>query len=135
MSSLSGESERTDFHPTAFDLETTAGEESDGLGNEYAFEGLNACGEDVGRVVIFHRNGFLEDDGAVVVLFIHEVHRGAGDLDAGFEHGLVDPAAVAAPAREGGDQGRVDVQGSTVEFSARLEGREEAEQDATRSIG
>ena len=65
----------------------------------------------------------------MVVLLVHEVHRRARDLDARFQHRLVQARAVAARPGEGRDQGRMHVDGAPLETAAQLEGREETEQE------
>ena len=58
----------------------------------------------------------------MVVFGVHEVNGGAGHLDTGFQHRLVHALSVEAVATEGGDQGRVRVDGASVELPASLEG-------------
>ena len=50
----------------------------------------DTCGERSRRVFLTNRDGFLEDDGAAVVLGVDEVNGDAGDTAAVFEDGLVE---------------------------------------------
>ena len=90
--------------------------------------GLDPGGEGVGRVVVLHRDGLLQDDGPVVVLRVDEVDRRPGQLHPRFEDGFVNAVSVEALATEGRDQGGVDVHRAAVELAARLERRQEAQE-------
>ena len=110
------------------DLEAALREEPDGFGDQAALRGLDPCGQGLDGVVFEHRDGLLEDDRAVVVLLVGEVHRGAGHLHPLLEDGFVDLTSVETLAGEGGNQGRVDVDGASFELAAQLEDGEEAEE-------
>ncbi len=63
------------------------------------------------RVVIEHRHDRLAHDGAGVHAFVHEVHGAAGEFHAMFER-----LPLRLFAREGGKQGRMDIQNAAEEI-------------------
>ena len=66
----------------ALDLEAAIGVEGDGFGEGLALGLEDAGGEGLGRVVVEHRHGLLEDDRAGVVGGVGEVDGAAADLHA-----------------------------------------------------
>ena len=64
----------------------------------------------------------------MVVLRVDEVDRRPGQLHPRFEDGFVNAVSVEALATEGRDQGGVDVHRAAVELAARLERRQEAQE-------
>ena len=61
------------------------------------------------RVALAHFDGFLQEDRAVIEIFIHKVDCGARDFRASFKHFLMDVKTVIAFSAEGRDQRRMDV--------------------------
>ncbi len=66
-------------------------------------------GERFRRVAVFHGNHRLQNNGAGVVMLVHEMHCAAGHFRAVFQHGLMDANAVHALAAEGRQQGGMDI--------------------------
>src|ERR1700676_5224020 len=65
----------------------------------------DARGEGVAVVVVVNRDNALQDDDAVVEVLVDEVNRAAGHLDA-----VIEGLLLGVEAREGGQQGRVNVE-------------------------
>ena len=63
-------------------------------------------------VIVAHGDGGLENDGTGVELFIHEMHRAAGDADAVFQRLL-----LRVEAGKGGQQGGVNVEDAAGELA------------------
>ena len=81
----------------ALEHDAAGGDQADRLGHQPALGGLDAGGEGVGGVVVAHRHGFLQQDRAVVVVVVDEVHRRAAHLHA---------APRARPRGRGGRRSR-----------------------------
>ena len=81
----------------------------DGLGIGLEFGLKDPCGERLGRVVVQHRNGPLEDHGAVIVLVVGKVDRAAAELCPIVDDGLMYVMAVKAMSAKGRNQPRVDI--------------------------
>ena len=84
------------------------------------FFGEDALGERVGVVGVEDRDGALQDDGAVVEVFVDEVDGATRDFDA-----VVEGLLLSVEAGEGGQQRRVDIEDAVGEGGNEL-GREQA---------
>ena len=82
--------------------------------------GEDALGEGVGVVGLENRNCTLENDGAVVEVFVDEVHGAAGDF-----HAVVEGLLLGVEARESGQQRGVNVEDAVGECGDES-GREQA---------
>ena len=98
-----------DPHGAPVLADPTLGEEAQGLRIEAVLHVSDPVGQGLRRVVGVDRHGVLQNDGAVVVLLVDQVHGGAAPVHAVVEDGAVDVHAVHALAPKGGEEGRVDV--------------------------
>src|SRR5512135_995360 len=74
-------------------------------GQELMFGAEHTSRECLGGVTGEHRYPRLGENGAPIVLLVHQVDGGAGELRAAGEHGLVHPVAVHPGAAKGRQQG------------------------------
>ena len=83
----------------AADLVLAAGDAGDGFGVGDVLFDEDAVGEGVCVVGVENRDGALEDDGAVVEVFVDEVDGAAGDF-----HAVVECLLLGVESRESGQQ-------------------------------
>lgn len=112
--------------PAGDPADAALGDHANRFGIGVAFGGEHAGGQGVGRIVGKHGNGFLEDDGAVIVLIVAIVDGASAGLATRGEHGFVDPPAVKAGAAEIRQQGGVNVDDAAGEMGGYPPERKEA---------
>jgi len=71
----------------------------------------DASGKRIHCVIVVNRNGGLQDDGAGVEIFVHEMHRASGEFHAVFE-GL----ALGFETGECRQKRRMNVESAAVKF-------------------
>jgi len=104
----------------AADFVLPADDACNGLGVGDVLFGEDALGKGVGVVGVENGDGALEDDDAVVEVFVDEVHGAAGDFDA-----VVEGLLLGVEAGEGGQERWVDVEDAIWEGGDEC-GREQA---------
>ena len=100
-----------------------------------AFGCENAGLERTCRIVVADFDRALQDNGAVIVLVIDEVHGAAGDLGAVTEHSSMHGQAIHPPPTERWDERRVDVDDAVLEVRWNGHVLEKAAHDDVLSAG
>ena len=98
------------FHRQRVEVYLSGGDAVDRAGVENVLLFEHAGGEGVGGVAGKHGHPGLGDDGAVVVLLVHEVDGDARNAVAGCQNRLMHALAVHASASELGQQRRMHVE-------------------------
>src|SRR5690348_1832476 len=89
----------------AFDAIAAFEDDAHGFGIDAMLFGEDAGGERLLGVVVADGHGGLEDDGAGVEIFVHEVHSAAGDF-----HAVIERLALGFESRERGEKRRMDIE-------------------------
>ena len=106
--------------PPALNLIVSVGDAGDGFAIGDVFFDEDSLGERVGVVALENWDRSLQDDGAVVEMFVDKVDRAAGNLDA-----VVKCLLLGVEAGECGKQRRMDVENAVGERGNKA-GREQA---------
>ena len=86
------------------------GKETDGFGQEAMLHFENPRRDGFRCIGITYRNGFLEDDGSIIVDLVDKMDSSSRHLHAPLPNGAMNPHSIHSRPAEGGDQRGMDIQ-------------------------
>src|SRR4030095_15434681 len=100
---------RQDMDPSPYDAQAVLRKQLNGSWIQHTFSYKPPCCQRLDCVVILHGHGGLQNNGAMIIAGIGEVHRAAAELHTGLEHRTVHALTVKSPASKSREQSGMHV--------------------------